>query len=149
MLVGHAEINTATDTQAHVGITPNIGAGSLDIQALSHNNNFVDLVTGSVGLSLSGAGVKAKTSDRSKAKAVLAGGSSATKNVTLTGSLGANDGRSGGFVLKSENIAEFTFFSQNYLYFKNSSKGKNWSSNMPQAQQLLLSKKDAPTKFNF
>ena len=105
--VGHAEINTATDTQAHMGSTPNISAGSLDIQALSHNNNFVDLVTGSVGLSLSGAGVKAKTSDRSKAKAVLAGGSSATKNVTLTGSLGANDGRSGGFVLKSENIAEF------------------------------------------
>jgi len=110
--VGHAEVNTTTQSYAYVAENVEIDAGSLSINALSNNNNYVDLVTGAVGLALSGAGVRAKTTDSASTKAWIADVSSVDPsrthdNITLTGSFGSKDGQSGEFEMNAEHTAQF------------------------------------------
>ncbi|MBQ0721029.1 MAG: LEPR-XLL domain-containing protein [Gammaproteobacteria bacterium] len=110
--VGHAEITTATQTYAYLDNDVEIDAGSLSIEALSSNYNFVDLVSGSVGLAFSGAGVRAKTSDTATTKTWVGSvnstnGSRAFDKITLSGELQNTDGSSGEFNMLAEHTAYF------------------------------------------
>ncbi|OUS15208.1 hypothetical protein A9Q88_11635 [Gammaproteobacteria bacterium 50_400_T64] len=110
--VAQAEISTATETYAYLDNNVEVDAGSLSIQALSNNHNFVDLIAGAIGLSYSGAGVKAKTSDTAITKTwvgnVSPGGSNrAFDKITLTGELQNTDGTSGEFNMLAQHTADF------------------------------------------
>ncbi len=105
--VGHAEINTASETYAYLGTDVAVDAGSLSIKALSENDNFTDILTGSVGLLLSGAGARAKSTDSSKAKAWIDDASGAA--ISLDGDLDNSNGQTGALAMVAQHSATFDY----------------------------------------
>ncbi len=104
--VGHGEVTTKTTTYAYLDENVELDAGSLSIKALSENDNYVDIVTGSVGLLLSGAGARVKTTDDSDASTWI-GAVTDGSEITLSGDLDNSNGQTGEFDMVARHTINF------------------------------------------